>query len=122
MPDNIYTDDLITRREEIIEEINDGLTGTLIAQSDLENLIEEFYEIAQIEADCSDFSYGETLIHEDNFVDYIEQLISDVYHEVYEVVEKCSWPVVTIDYEQSANDAKMDYTEVEYRGDTYYTR
>jgi len=122
MPNNIYTDDLIPRRQEIIDEINDGLTGTLISYSELNSLIEEFYEIAQIEADCSDFDYGDTLIHEDNFVEYIEQLIADAYYETYKLVEESSWPVITIDYEQSASDAKMDYTEVEYLGETYLCR
>jgi hypothetical protein len=122
MPENINTDDLANRKQEIIDEIDDGLNNTLIARSTLIDLIDEFYEICEVEGYCSDFDYGDTLIHEDNFQDYIEELIADAYHEVYEIVEKSSWPVITIDYEESANQAKMDYTEVTYLGETYLCR
>ena len=122
MPDNITTDDLIERREEIISEIEDAIHNTLCDIDTFKDMIDELYEIADIESYCSDFSYGANLIHEDNFVNYIEELISDAYHEVYDVVENCNWPVIKIDYEQSANDARMDFTEVEYLGDTYLVR
>jgi hypothetical protein len=122
MPDNIHTDDLVARRQEIIDEIEDAVNNTLPDIDTFHSLVDEFYEIAEIDSYCSDFNYGETLIHEDNFQDYIENLIDDVYPEISEVVNTTNWPVITIDYEQSANDAKMDYTEVEYLGENYYTR
>lgn len=122
MADNITTDDLVERKEEIITEIEDALHNSLCDIDTFKDMVDEFYEIAQIEADCSDFDYGATLIHEDNFVDYIEELISDAYHEVYDMVENSSWPIIKIDYEASASDARMDYTEIEYLGETYLVR
>jgi len=122
MPENISTDDLIDRKDEIIKEIEDALHNGLCDIDTFKDMVDEFYEISQIGADCSDFDYGATLIHEDNFTDYIEEFIADVYHETYQLVENCSWPVIKIDYEQSASDARMDYTEVEYLGETYLTR
>lgn len=120
--ENINTDDLIERKEEIKKEINDAIDNSLCDINTFKSMVDELYEIADIEGYCTDFQYGDTLIHEDNFVEHIEQLIADVYHDVHEVVENASWPIVKIDYEQSAEDAKMDYTEVEYRGETYFVR
>jgi hypothetical protein len=112
----LYADDLIERRQEILDEI-DTATG-----EELNVLQDELEDIEEISTYCSDFDYGGYIIHEDYFKNYIEELIADAYHEVYDLVESHSWPVVTIDYEASAEDAKMDYTEVEYKGETFYTR
>ncbi len=112
----LYADDLIERRTELLDEL-DGASGQELI--DIQNELEDIEEISMY---CSDFEYGGYIIHEDYFKDYIEQWIADVYHEVYDLVESYSWPVVTIDYEESADIAKMDYTEVEYKGETFYTR
>jgi hypothetical protein len=114
--DMVYADDLIERRTELLDELEYATGQELI---DVQNEIEDIEEISMY---CSDFEYGGYIIHEDYFKDYIEQLIADVYHEVYDLVESYSWPVVTIDYEASAEDAKVDYTEVEYKSETFYTR
>ncbi len=76
------------------------------------------------EADCSpDWSYGETLIHEDYFTEYIEGLINDCYEPPKEF-NSGDWPWrhMTIDYEAAADEAKQDYTEVTFDGQTYYIR
>ena len=76
------------------------------------------------EADCSpDWSYGETLIHEDYFTDYIEELINDCY-ELPKEFNSGAWPWchMTIDYEAAADEAKQDYKEVNFDGATYYIR
>ena len=76
------------------------------------------------EADCSpDWSYGETLIHEDYFTDYIEELINDCY-ELPKEFTSGAWPWchMTIDYEAAADEAKQDYMEVNFDGATYYIR
>lgn len=112
----IYSENLATRRTELLDELEYATGQELI---DVQNELEDIEEISMY---CSDFEYGGYIIHEDYFTTYIEQLIADVYYEVYEIVENCSWPIITIDYEASADEAKMDYTEVEYKGETFYTR
>lgn len=75
------------------------------------------------EADCSPgWSYGETLIHEDYFTDYIEELINDCY-ELPKEFNSGDWPWrhMTIDY-AAADEAKQDYMEVNFDGATYYIR
>ena len=76
------------------------------------------------EAECSpDWLYGETLIHEDYFTDYIEELINDCY-ELPKEFNSGDWPWchMTIDYEAAADEAKQDYMEVTFDGQTYYIR
>jgi len=61
---------------------------------------------------ASDWQYGETLINEDYFTQYIEELIDDCY-EMPKEINSGNWPWchVTIDYEAAANEAKVDYIE-----------
>ena len=76
------------------------------------------------EADWSPgWSYGETLIHEDYFTDYIEELINDCY-ELPKEFNFGAWPWrhMTLDYEAAADEAKQDYMEVNFDGATYYIR
>ena len=73
--------------------------------------------------DSPDWEYGETLIHEDSFTDYIEELINDCYNLPKEL-DSGEWPYrhMTIDYEAAAEEAKQDYLEVDFAGETYYIR
>ena len=76
------------------------------------------------EADCSpDWSYGEMLIYEDYFTDYIEEFINDCY-ELPKEFNSGDWPWrhMTIDYVAAADEAKQDYMEVNFDGATYYIR
>ena len=76
------------------------------------------------EAECSpDWLYGETLIHEDYFTNYIEELINDCY-ELPKEFNSGNWPWchMTINYVAAADEAKQDYMEVNFDGATYYIR
>lgn len=71
----------------------------------------------------SDWAYGETLIREDYFTKYIENLIDDCY-EMPKEMNSGNWPYrhMTIDYEAAAEEAKIDYEEVDFDGVTYFIR
>lgn len=70
-----------------------------------------------------DWGHGEALIHEDHFVKYIEELIDDCY-ELPKELSSGNWPYrhTTIDYEAAAEEAKADYTEVDFDGQTFFLR
>lgn len=72
---------------------------------------------------CSDWSYGETLINEDYFTKYITELIHDCY-EMPKEINSGDWPYrhMSIDYDAAADEAKADYTEVDFDGVTYLIR
>lgn len=80
-------------------------------------------KLAKEAEDSPDWEYGETLIRESYFTDYIEELIHDCY-ELPEEVNSGSWPWrhMQIDYEAAAEEAKADYMEVDFDGVTYLIR
>ena len=67
----------------------------------------------------SEWSYGVTLIDEDDFEDYCEELVSDIGDLPKDLPSYIS---NNIDWEGVAEDLKVDYTEVEFRGTTYLYR
>jgi len=48
----------------------------------------------------------------------IEQLAEDI----GAIDKDLQWPVYCIDWEQAANELRVDYSEVDYDGETYYYR
>ena len=70
-----------------------------------------------------DWTYGETLINEDYFTQYIEELIDDCY-EIPKEFNSGEWPWrhMSIDYEAAAEEAKQDYMEVDFNGTTFLIR
>lgn len=110
----IDTHHLIERRTEIEAELEDTDPNEIV-RGDLE---EELSEIREIEDNISEFPYGETLIREDYFTEYAQQLAEDI----GAINPDAQWPLTYIDWERAADALKMDYTTVEYRGNTYYAR
>lgn len=78
----------------------------------------------QSEAESSpDWIHGESVIHENYFTQYTEQLIDDCY-EMPEGFNANDWPWrhMTMDFEAAAEEAKQDYITAEFDGETYYLR
>ncbi|MCD9228627.1 hypothetical protein ACPPTR_09010 [Ralstonia pseudosolanacearum] len=88
--------------------------------------VSELYTLRALVEQCEgygDWGHGETLIRESYFVEYIEELIDDCYSLPKELTSG-NWPYrhITIDYEAAAEEAKVDYTEVVFDGETYFLR
>lgn len=79
--------------------------------------------LAEEASSSPDWIHGETLINEDYFTAYIEQLIDDCY-EMPKEMNSGNWPYrhMTINYEEAAEEAKVDYMEVDFDGTTYLIR
>lgn len=73
--------------------------------------------------DSPDWSYGEGLIKDSYFTDYITDLINDCY-ELPKGMTSGDWPWrhMSMDYEAAAEEAKGDYTEINAGGETYWIR
>ena len=71
----------------------------------------------------SDWEYGEALIRESYFTDYIKELIADCY-ELPKEFNSGAWPWrhMTLDYQAAADEAEYDYTRVDFDGVTYLIR
>jgi len=99
---------------------------TSMEDAETANLIEEYEELATLtelaeQGDnyAPDWSYGETLIHEDHFTKYSKQLCEDT-----EVLDRDTPTFIwaNIDWDGVAEDLKMDYTAIDWDGATYYIR
>ena len=71
-------------------------------------------EIDELEDEISDFSYGETLIPEDDFTEYCKDMVD--LGNVPGFIEG------NIDWEGVASDLSVDYTNVTYQGESYLVR
>lgn len=78
---------------------------------------------AQLEG-YGDWAHGESVIREDYFTKYIEELIDDCYPDAAKSANSGEWPYrhMYMDFEAAADEAKADYTEADFDGVTYLMR
>ena len=97
--------------EEEIQSWKEDWLDEIVAITDIERLEDEI--------DSSEWEYGLQLIEEDEFQDYCEELM-----EEFGYINKDTPQLVknNIDYEGIAEDMKVDYSEVDFRGITYLFR
>ena len=104
-------------QEALADTLNEATTALEDWQADNQ---EEFDALNQLKDEIgSEWSYGVTLIDEDDFTEYAEDLASDLYGEQ---VRNASWPFCHIDWEAAADSLRMDYSQVDYLGTTYLYR
>ena len=115
------TQDTIDSRE-IIDRIEE-LEGIEEPDNEEAQELAILLKVQEQAEDCADWRYGETLINESYFTDYIEDLIKDCY-ELPKEFESGNWPWrhMTLDYEAAADEAQCDYTYIDFDGVTYLIR
>ena len=114
-----YLEDVSILEEEL------GNANTILEEWEDENLeeLELLNSIIEQGKDASDWDHGETLIHENYFQNYIEELIHDCYELPKEFTSgEWPWRHASIDFESAAEDAKQDYMEIDAGGEVYYIR
>jgi len=131
------TRDLETEREDLKQQILESFLESFPHYEDMTDTFEDirldeeeieswkedwFTELEVIEAinDLenevgSEWSYGVTLIEEDDFEDYCEEFVEDC----YALNSIPQWIKNNINWSGIADDMKQDYTEVNFRGETY---
>ena len=108
-----------TPRDEVPEEkwpLIEALDDATEAFSDDEK--SELDELETLENEISDFMHGETMIPENDSEDYARQFAEDI----GAISGDERWPATCIDWERAARELAMDYSTVEYQGDSYYVR
>lgn len=118
--------DLIERLEEL-EALEECANDPEATQEDLDewtrDLADELTTLrafaAEAEDYCEDWPYGETFIHEDYFTEYTKELVLDC---GYIPASLPDWIENNIDWDGVADELKVDYTEFELDGNTYYAR
>lgn len=142
----IDTRDLIEERdnlkEQILDDFNDRFNTELDDFDEIETYLndeasenidederddfksyweDEYQQIDDIDevenAVGSEFTYGCTLIEEDDFEDYVRELLVDC---GYISTDFPCW--IEINWETTSENVKQDYSELEYKGKTYYFR
>lgn len=130
--------DLIEKREELKQQVLDSFNETFPQyetdyfedilfeeeeiQSWKEDWLDEIVEITDIEkledeVNSSEWLYGIYFIKEDEFTDYVEELLKDC---GYISKDFPSW--IEIDWSSTADNVRQDYSEVKYQGITYLYR
>ena len=107
--------------EEGDDDVDEALTALDEAEQELEHFNVEYSgimrEIEDAMEQISDWQYGETLIHERHFEEYVEEMLKDC----GELPRDIPWYII-IDWEQTAKNVKMDYSEIDLNGHTYLAR
>ena len=115
--------DIIKRIEDLKDELLDCTDEAEAREADL---LEEWQELKVLQAVAAegeqyapDWSCGETLIHEDYFTEYCKELTHDI--GAYDS-NLPSYIENNIDWDGVADDLKVDYTDIDFDGETYYIR
>lgn len=127
--------DIIARIEELADELGiedssdtDVLTSLALALSNGENPLEgkdtediqEFVDLCAFRDELQgygDFHHGETLIRESYFTEYCKDLLWQI-----GALPKDIPDYLEIDWDKTADNIRVDYTEAEFDGVTYLMR
>lgn len=84
--------------------------------------VEEYAELKALdeagEQYAGDWEYGESMIADDHFEEYAQELAEDI----GAVNAEAKWPNNHIDWSAAAEELKGDYTAIEFRGKTFWVR
>lgn len=117
--DIIDSRDVIARIEEIETELADAHDDN--EAGDVSDLKTELATLKALDDEAAgyapDWTHGATLIRHSYFVDYCQELLSDIGELPREIPS-----YVVIDWDATAENLKVDYTTVDFDGVDYYVR
>ena len=122
--DIIDSRDVIARISELESErdevMSDGAHDGIVAfEEDYGYELETLRAFASEGADsCANWEHGETLIRDSYFTTYAQELAA----AVRAIDANASWPLTHIDWEAAARELQTDYTELTFRGVSYWAR
>jgi len=112
--DTICSQDVIQRIEQLQEKLQRQPDSSI---AEFEELI-ALLSLHEQSKDYPDWEDGATLIRDQHFPQYAQELAEDCYH----AVRHPEWPFTCIDWEQAARELQHDYFPVEYMGQTFWIR
>ena len=107
----------IDELESIIEDAGDTDEELCKFSDEIEEL-KSLKALAEQASDSPDWKYGEGLIRESYFEDYARELAEDCGM----ISGEENWPLNCIDWEEAADQLKVDYFDVDFGGVSYYIR
>ena len=131
--DYLDTRDLQERIDELeneIEELEEELEKSVEDEDTEENELctkrieewheendEELKELNDLKDEVPEWSYGNTLVPDEEWIDYVQELLTDC-----DILPKDIPWYIEIDWEKTADNIAADYGTVDYQGKTYYYR
>ena len=118
---NIIDSRNVIERIKELEEDRDALEGTEREEWEESGDAEELSKLVDLFDSCASFSdwkYGAILVRDSYFVEFAKNEAT----ECGLISDDASWPHNHIDWEAAADALKMDYSSVEFDGETYWTR
>jgi hypothetical protein len=116
--DNVIDSREVIARIEELEAIRDDEDGEGLDEQDVAELAALLELARQGEDYAADWRYGEVLIRDSYFTEYARELAEDI----GAIDSNAGWPARCIDWEQAANELRMDYSAVDFDGVTYWVR
>ena len=115
---NDAEDDLSETTDEDVDAAHEAHEEALsdLKEWEDENL-EELEELRILRDEIPEWRHGESLINDDYFVEYAQDLAEDLGMD-----RSQPWPYSCIDWDRAADELKMDYSSCEYQGNTYWFR
>lgn len=101
--------------EEESGELNDRIDT--LYKDDRETILEELHELSGIRVEIPEWYDGNALIHEDYWVEYVQDLLEDC----GDIPSDLPWYIV-VDWVSTAENIAVDYSTIEYDGSTCYYR
>lgn len=105
-------------RSEILAEYNEAVEDWESWESIEMDELEALRSLRDEGEQSPDWNHGETLIHDDYFTEYAQQLAEDI----GAIDSDQGWPGRCIDWEQAAKELQTDYFSVDFDGETYWIR
>jgi prefoldin subunit 5 len=118
-------DNALEELYEAVEEAEQALQVEEQTLEDAQEALDEFNsdhaslirDLEDASDEVGDWIHGETLIHEDYWVEYVEEMLKDCGY----LPKDIPW-WIEIDMDKTADNVKMDYSELMINGETYYYR
>lgn len=120
--DYIDSRDVIARIEEIESDPDycDAETGEFIidlVNEDERREYDALVEFRDANESVSEWQYGACFIRDSYFTDYVRELLQDIGDLPNGIPH-----YIVIDWEETANNIRQDYTDAEFDGETYWVR
>jgi len=75
-------------------------------------------DVAEAGKRCSsDWTYGATLVHEAYWIEYVEEMLKEIGDLPQDIPH-----YIEIDWDKTADNILVDYSEIDFDGSTYYIR
>lgn len=111
-------DEWSAENDTLEEAVTDAESALEVAISDFsDDEKEELAELENLESEIGEWRHGEAMIPESEFTDYIMETLEDC----GTLPKDLPW-YIAIDRDETAENCKADYSEVEYQKATYLVR